>query len=86
MTQISRWDMWSCVMSKPQRISLTIRVISGVIGLPGFVAIAFNATQDGGIKMDFMLFSSFFAGSILLFVAFFGKYPWDRRSAVDAES
>jgi len=51
----------------------------------GFAAIAFNAAQDGGIKLDFMLFANFFAGFIFLFVAFFGKYPWDSKSADDAE-
>jgi hypothetical protein len=72
-------------MSKRERISPTIRVVSGVIGILGFVAIAFNATQDGGIKLDFMLFASFFAGFIFLFVAFFGKYPWDSKNTDDAE-
>ena len=62
-----------------------IRVISGVIGILGFAAIAFNASQDGGIKPDFMLFASFFAGFIFLYVSFFGTYPWDRKSADDAD-
>lgn len=66
-------------MSK--RISPFIRVVSGVLGILGFVAIAFNASQAGGLKPDFMLFASFFAGFIFLFVAFFGKYPWDRKDA-----
>jgi len=51
----------------------------------GFAAIAFNATQDGGIKPGFMLFASFFAGFIFLYVAFFGAYPWDRKSTGDVE-
>lgn len=62
-----------------------IRVISGVIGILGFAAIAFNASQDGGIKLDFMLFASFFAGFIFLYVSFFGKYPWDRKSRDDTD-
>ncbi len=72
-------------MSTREKISPTIRVVSGVIGMLGFVAVAFNGTQDGGIKLDFMLFASFFAGFIFLFVAFFGKYPWDGKSTDDAE-
>ena len=63
---------------KDERISPFIRVVSGVIGILGFAAIAVNAMQDGGIEPDLMLFASFFAGLIFLFVAFFGKYPWDR--------
>lgn len=60
------------------RISPFIRVLSGVIGILGFAAIAFNAMQDDGLRPDPMLFASFFAGFIFLFVALFGKYPWDR--------
>ena len=66
-------------MARRERISPIIRVFSGVIGILGFAAIAFNASQDGGIKLDFMLFASFFAGFIFLYVAFFGKYPWDKK-------
>jgi hypothetical protein len=72
-------------MSEQERISPTVRVVSGVIGILGFAAIAFNASQDGGIKLDFMLFASFFAGFVFLFVAFFGKYPWDMKNTDDAE-
>ncbi len=68
-------------MSQQEKISPFIRAVSGVIGILGFAAIAFNAAQAGGIKPDFMLFASFFAGFIFLFVAFFGKYPWDRKGA-----
>ena len=49
-----------------------------MIGILGFVAIAFNAMQDGGLEPDLALAASFFAGFIFLFVALFGKYPWDR--------
>lgn len=49
-----------------------------MIGILGFVAMAFNATQNGGVKPDVMLYASFFAGFIFLFVALFGKYPWDK--------
>lgn len=72
-------------MSEQERISPTVRVVSGVIGILGFAAIAFNASQDGGIKLDFMLFASFFAGFVFLFVAFFRKYPWDMKNTDDAE-
>lgn len=59
-------------------MSPTTRVVSGVIGVLGFAAIAFNASQDGGLKPDIVLFASFFAGFIFLYVSFFGKYPWDK--------
>ena len=49
-----------------------------MIGILGFAAIVFNAMQNGGLKPDVILFASFFAGFIFLFVALFGKYPWDR--------
>ena len=65
-------------MSKQERISPFIRAVSGVIGVLGFAAVAFNATQDGGLKPDLMLFASFFAGFIFLYVSIFGKYPWDK--------
>ena len=65
-------------MSERETISPFIRVVSGVIGILGFAAMAFNALQNGGLKPDFILVASFFAGFIFLFVAFFGKYPWDR--------
>lgn len=57
-----------------------MRAVSGVIGVLGFAAIAFNASQAGGIEVDLVLIASFFAGFIFLFVALFGKYPWDRKS------
>jgi hypothetical protein len=65
------------------RISPFIRGVSGVIGILGFAAIAFNASQEGGLKPDFVLFTSFFAGFVFLYVAFFGKYPWDRAETDD---
>ena len=73
-------------MSKQQIISPFIRVVSGMIGVLGFVAIAFNAIQDGEIRPSFMLFASFFAGFVFLYVSFFGKYPWDRGSADGADT
>lgn len=72
-------------MNRRERISPFIRVLSGIIGMLGFAAIAFDASQDGGIKPDFMLFASFFAGFTFLYVAFFGTYPWDRKSSDDVE-
>ena len=64
-------------MSEQEKISPFIRVVSGAIGILGFAAIPFNAMQSGGLKPDVMLFASFFAGFIFLFVALFGKYPWE---------
>ena len=54
-----------------------IRAVSGVIGALGFAAIAFNASQDGGVELSFMLVASFFAGFVFFYVSFFGKYPWN---------
>ena len=65
-------------MSEQERISPFIRVVSGVIGILGFAAIAFNASQEGGLTPDIGFFASCFAGFIFLFVSFFGKYPWDK--------
>ena len=56
-----------------------------MIGVLGFAAIAFNASQDVGLQLDFMLFASFFAGFIFLYVSFFGKYPWDVSKADDID-
>ena len=61
------------------------RIVSGVLGILGFAAIAFNASTDGGLKPGIMLFASFFAGFIFLYVSFFGKYPWDRTNADDID-
>ncbi|MGI9234566.1 MAG: hypothetical protein ACR2RD_13100, partial [Woeseiaceae bacterium] len=54
-----------------EQISPLIRVISGVIGVLGFVAIAYNTYQDGGLQLDLILFASFFAGVVFLYVSFF---------------
>lgn len=72
-------------MSKQERISPFIRIISGVIGLLGFAAIAFNAVQDGGFKPNVMLIASFFAGFVFLYVSFFGTYPWDRSKITESD-
>jgi hypothetical protein len=56
-----------------------------LIGILGFAAIAFNASQDGGFQLNVMLFASFFAGFVFLYVSFFGKYPWDNSNADDAD-
>jgi hypothetical protein len=68
-------------LSEQEKLSPFIRVTSGVIGVLGFAAIAFNASQDGGLELSFMLVASFFAGFIFLYVSFFGKYPWDGKGA-----
>jgi hypothetical protein len=73
-------------LSKNKKISPIVRVVSGVIGLLGFAAIAFNASQAGGLELNFMLFASFFAGFIFLYVSFFGKYPWDKSNANTGDS
>ena len=65
------------------RISTVFRGVSGVIGILGFAAIAFNASREGSLEPDFVLFTSFFAGFVFLYVAFFGKYPWDRAETDD---
>ena len=69
-------------MSEQEYISPFIRHVSGVIGILGFAAIAFNAAQDGGLKPGFVLFASFFAGFIFLYVSFLGRYP---RGGKDSE-
>lgn len=65
-------------LSKQEKMSPLVRAISGVIGILGFAAIAFNAARDGGLQINVMLFASFFAGFVFLCVSFFGKYPWDK--------
>lgn len=72
-------------MSEQEKISPFIRVVSGVIGILGFAAIAFNASQAGGLRPDVVLFASFFAGFVFLYVSFFGKYPWDRSKPDDSD-
>ena len=72
-------------MSEQEKVSPLIRVASGVIGVLGFAAIAFNAANDGGLQLTFITFASFLAGFIILSVSFFGKYPWDRSKAEDSD-
>lgn len=72
-------------MSKREKISPLIRIVSGIIGVLGFVAIAFNAANDGGLQLNIVTLASFFAGFIFLFVSFFGKYPWDRSRAKEPD-
>lgn len=72
-------------LSKQEKISPSIRVVSGLIGVLGFAAIAFNASQNGGLKPDVMLLASCFAGFIFLYVSFFGKYPWDKTKADESD-
>ncbi|MBU2676588.1 MAG: hypothetical protein KJP16_05840 [Gammaproteobacteria bacterium] len=50
-----------------------------MLGILGFAAIAFNASQDGGLRLSFTLIVSFFAGFVFLYVSFFGKYPWEGK-------
>ena len=72
-------------MSEQDKISPLVRATSGVIGILGFAAIAFNAMNDGGLQLSFVTFASFFAGFIFLFVALFGKYPWDRSKTENSD-
>ncbi len=71
--------------SVPEKISPFIRAVSGVIGVLGFAAIAFNALQDGGLSLNLISAASFLAGYVFLYVSFFGKYPWDRKGADDTD-
>ena len=73
------------ILNEQEKISPLIRATSGVIGILGFAAIAFNAVNDGGFRLSIVTLASFFAGFIFLFVAFFGKYPWDRSKAEDSD-
>ena len=73
-------------LSDQEKMSPIVRVASGVIGVLGFVAIAFNAASDGGLHLGVMTLASFFAGFIFLFAAFFGKYPWDRKKTEDSDN
>jgi hypothetical protein len=72
-------------LNEQEKVSPLVRATSGVIGILGFSAIAFNAVNDGGLQLNIVTFASFFAGFIFLFVAFFGKYPWDRSKAEDSD-
>ena len=51
-----------------------------MLGFAGVAAIAFNAYADGGVKFDFILFSSLAGGFLFLYVAFFGALPWGMSS------
>jgi len=66
-------------------MSPLVRVASGVIGVLGFAAIAFNAANGGGLQLGVLTLASFFAGFIFLFAAFFGKYPWDRSKTEERD-
>ena len=72
-------------LSEQEKISPFVRVASGVIGVLGFAAIAFNAANDGDLQLNIVTLASFFAGFIFLFVSFFGKYPWDRSKAEESD-
>lgn len=72
-------------MNAKEKISTPIRIVSGIIGGLGFVAIAFNAMNDGGVELSFITFASFFAGFVFLYVALFGKYPWNITGSADGD-
>jgi hypothetical protein len=65
-------------LSAQGRISPLFRVVSGIIAIRCFSAIAFNAYRGGELALDAMLFASFLAGSIFSYVALSGKFPWKR--------
>lgn len=71
--------------SEQGKISPLVRITSGVIGILGFAAIAFNAVNGGGLRLTFITLASFFAGFIFLFVSLFGKYPWDRSRTEESD-
>lgn len=73
-------------MSEQEKMSPLVRVASGVIGVLGLAAIAFNAANDGGLRPGVLTIASFFAGFIFLFAAFFGKYPWDRSTTKERDN
>lgn len=73
-------------MSEQEKMSPLVRIASGVIGILGFAAMAFNAANDGGLELGVLTFASFFAGFIFLFAAFFGKYPWDRKKTREPDN
>jgi hypothetical protein len=73
------------LLGKQVRISPVVRVISGLTGVLGFAAIAFEASQEGGFQLNAMLLTSFFAGFVFLYVSFFGKYPWEKSNADDTD-
>ena len=72
-------------MNEQEKISPLVRATSGVIGILGLAAIAFNAVNDGGLELNIGTFASFFALFIFLFVASFGKYPWDRSKTEESD-
>jgi hypothetical protein len=65
-------------MNEQKRISPFIRIVSGVIGVVGFAAVASDVSQNGGLNPNILLFASFFAGFVFLYAALFGTYPWGR--------
>jgi hypothetical protein len=68
-------------MSEQERITPFTRVVSGLIGVLGVAAIPLNALREGSLQPAIVLFASFFAGFVFFYVAFFGKYPWDRTKS-----
>ena len=64
-------------LSGKRKYSRLIRSVCGVIGILGIAAIAFNAVQEGSVRVSFMLLASLFAGFIFLYVAIFGTSPLD---------
>lgn len=63
-------------MRSKKKISPLVRIISGVLGVAGFAAIAFNASREGGIDPNFMFYCSMLGGFIFLYASVFGSIPW----------
>ena len=68
-----------------EKVSPSIRVICGILGVLGFAAIAYNASQANEVRPGIGLYTSFIVGFIFLFVSFFGKYPWDTSDSEDED-
>ncbi len=56
-----------------------------MLGFTGVAAIAINAYLEGGLELDFMLFSSTLGAFFFLYVAFFGALPWGMSGDRDSE-
>ena len=62
-----------------KKYSPAIRITTGLLGFGGVAAIAFEAFQEGGMRLDLisylMLFAKLYVAYIFFWVAFFGKSP-----------
>lgn len=72
-------------MGSKLTISPFVRVISGLLGVASFAAIAYNGSNAGGIEPGSAFFVSMLGGVIFLYAAFFGSIPWDVPSSNDGD-